>query len=208
MRGALRQDGLHIIGRDIVAALHQRLCFGRTQQRNGRAGRQALHKPATIAAGSDQVLHIVNQRISRVHLQDLLLQCVQAVGIKHGGEVLGRIALAVACQQGVLGRAVGVAQRQAHEKAVELRLGQGVSANLVERVLCGDDEKWLGQRPRRAFYRDLFFFHGFEQSGLRFGAGAVDLVSQQHLRKQGAGVKDKLARVALKHRDAAQIAGH
>ena len=51
-----------------------------------------------------------------------------------------------AVEQLALGRAVGVAERDAHQEAVELRLGQREGAELIERVLRRDDEEGLGQR--------------------------------------------------------------
>ena len=47
--------------------------------------------------------------------------------------------------------AVGVAQRDAQQEAVELALGQRVGAELVARVLRGDDEEGLGQRRGSRF---------------------------------------------------------
>ena len=44
-------------------------------------------------------------------------------------------------QQFALGGAVGIAEFDLHQEAVELRFGQRESADLVRRVLRGDDEE-------------------------------------------------------------------
>ena len=108
-----------------------------------------------------------------------------------------QIAPVFATQQGALGGSVGIAQFNAHEKTVQLRFGQRKGTDLVRRVLRGDDEKRGGQLTRFTFDGDLMLFHGFEQRALRLGCGAVDFVGKHHLRKNGSGVKLKLAALAV-----------
>ncbi len=143
-----------------------------------------------------------------MHRLHLALQRGQVFARQQRQHAARHLAPVLAGQEQAFGRAVGVAQRDAHQKAVELRFGQQIGANLVVRVLRGDDEEGLGQGAGFAFHADLLFLHGFEQCALRAGAGAVDLVGQQHLGKDRAGVKDKSFAAALVHRDAYQIAGH
>src|SRR5256885_17245366 len=61
---------------------------------------------------------------------------------------------------------------------------------------------------RAALGRDLSLLHGFEQGALRLGAGAVDLVGQQHLGENGARVEDKGLAGALVDGHAGEVAGH
>ena len=89
-----------------------------------------------------------------------------------------------------------------------MRFGQRVGAQLLQRVLRGDHEKGRRQRARLAFHAHLLFFHRFQQRALRFGAGAVDFVGQQNLRKHGARVKSEALARAVIHRHAGKIAGH
>ena len=56
-------------------------------------------------------------------------------------------------EQRALRFAVGIAERDAHHEAVELRLGQREGADLLGGVLRGDDEERLGQLARLAFRR-------------------------------------------------------
>jgi hypothetical protein len=76
------------------------------------------------------------------------------------------------------------------------------------RVLGGDDEEGRGQGAGLAFDRDLLLLHRLQQRALRLGAGAVDLVGQQHLREDRAGVEDEGFLAALVDRHAGQVAGH
>ena len=66
-------------------------------------------------------------------------------------------------QQRAFGGGVRIAQRQAHQEAVELRFGQREGADLVRRVLRGDDEKRVGpglgvtlDREKLREYHELF----------------------------------------------------
>ena len=63
--------------------------------------------------------------------------------------------------------------------------------------MCGDDKKRFGQRACLALGGDLVFLHRFEQRTLCFGGGAVDLVSEDHLRKDRPRMKTKTAVIAL-----------
>ncbi len=56
-----------------------------------------------------------------------------------------------------------IAHRGPHEEAVELRLGQRISAFRLDRVLRGDDEERAGQRPARAIGCDLTLLHRLEE---------------------------------------------
>ena len=66
-----------------------------------------------------------------------------------------------ALQDGLLVRRTGVAQRQPHQKAVELRLGQRKRAFIFNRVLRSQHQKRARQRPRHAIHRHLLLLHGF-----------------------------------------------
>ena len=81
-------------------------------------------------------------------------------------------------------------------------------ALLFKRVLRRNHKKRLGQGSGLAFNRDLTLFHGFEQGALCLGAGTVDLIGEQYLGKERAGVEFKLRAVTIKNRDTQQVAGH
>ena len=81
----------------------------------------------------------------------------------HGSSVREHVAPVGAGEQRALGVAVGVAELDAHQEAVELRLGQREGADLLRRVLRGDDEERLGQLARLALGGDLVLLHRLEQ---------------------------------------------
>jgi hypothetical protein len=92
-------------------------------------------------------------------------------------------------------------------RSVELRLRQREGADLVQRVLGGDDEERLRQWPGHAVDRDLAFLHRLEQRALRLRAGAVDLVGEQHLGEDRSGVEGELAGGPVVHRHADHVRG-
>ncbi|MCY1366733.1 hypothetical protein D9M68_419250 [compost metagenome] len=143
-----------------------------------------------------------------MHLLHALLQGGEFAGGQHRGQAGEHLAAVGAGQQLALGRAVGVAQRDAHQEAVELRLGQREGAELVLRVLRGDHEEGRGQGAGLALDRDLLFFHRLEQRALGLGAGAVDLVGQQHLREDRPGVEHEGLLAPVVDRHARQVARH
>jgi hypothetical protein len=64
------------------------------------------------------------------------------LGRRHDvGEPADRLAPVAAGEQLALALAIGIAEGDAHQEAVELRLGQGIGAELVGRVLGRDDEE-------------------------------------------------------------------
>src|SRR5207253_2393284 len=72
-----------------------------------------------------------------------------------------------------------VADTNANEKAIELRLREGKGTREILRVLRRDDEEGIRQRDRLTVDRHLAFVHRLEQGGLRTRAGAIDLVGEQ-----------------------------
>ena len=78
-----------------------------------------------------------------------------------------------------------------HE-AVELRFGQRIRAFELDRILRRQHEERRRQRPRLAERRHAPFLHRFEQRRLGLRRGAVDLVGQQQVGEDRAGVEHEL----------------
>src|ERR1039458_5634425 len=74
------------------------------------------------------------------------------------------------------GVAFGISHANPHQETIELRLGQGISAVVLDGILRGENEERLRQRIRVGVDGDLAFVHRFEQGGLRLRSGAVDFV--------------------------------
>jgi hypothetical protein len=85
----------------------------------------------------------------------------------------------------LLGRA-RVPDRDLHEEAIALRLGQRVDALRFDRVLRGQHQERLGHREAVATDRDVMLGHGLEQRRLHLGRCAVDLVGQHEVGADGA----------------------
>ena len=84
---------------------------------------------------------------------------------------------------------VGIAQVDAQQKTVQLSLGQGERAGILDRILRRQNHERQGHRPGDAVHRDLPLFHNLEQAGLGLGTAAVDLVGEDDLAHDGAGME-------------------
>ena len=141
--------------------------------------------------------------MTRVHG---VLQALQVVGRERAVEGCGQSRFGVA-QNLALAGGIGISDAQAHQEAVELRFGQRISAVVLHRILRGDHHERPRQRVRVAVDGDLRFVHGFEQRGLRLGRGAVDLVGQQEIGEDGAGLEFEDFGVRVVDGDAEHVAG-
>ena len=99
----------------------------------------------------------------------------------------------------------GIAHRNAHEEAIQLRLGQRIGTRRFHRVLGGEHHE--GRRRRIGLPVDghLVFLHDFEQGGLGFGACPVDFVRQHDLVHNAAEVQLLLAGFHIEHGKAGNI---
>ncbi len=84
-------------------------------------------------------------------------------------------------EDAALGLAVRIADVDLQQEAVELRLGQGIGALLLDRVLGRQHVEGLRQVVPLAADRNVMLLHGLEQGRLGARAGAVDLVRHQEL---------------------------
>ncbi|OQA31557.1 MAG: hypothetical protein BWY57_02319 [Betaproteobacteria bacterium ADurb.Bin341] len=191
------QNGLHIVWHHHVTPLHPGPGARGGEQAQSGAGRQTMQEGRLASAGFDQRLHIVDQRRRGMDGGCGLLQRRKMLGREHWLQCGCRCALVACIEQGALGAAVGITEFEAHQKAVELRFRQGEGADLVRRILRGDDEEGGGQRPGFAVGCDLAFLHRFEQGALGLGGGAVDFIGQNHLGENRAGQKTEIALFAL-----------
>jgi len=74
-----------------------------------------------------------------------------------------------------------VADADAHQEAVELRLRKRIRALVLDRVLRREHDEGSRQQPRLALGRHLALLHRLEQRSLRFRWGAVDLVGEEEV---------------------------
>ena len=138
----LRQHVLDVVGRDVVALAEQARARAARSTAMPARGAQALDEPGARARRRDQRLQVVEQRVRGMHATaPRCCAAISSAGVMTGAA--GRIASrrSRAGEQLAFALAVGIAERDAHQEAVELRLGQRVGAELVGRVLGRDDEE-------------------------------------------------------------------
>jgi hypothetical protein len=90
-----------------------------------------------------------------------------------------------------------VAHAQQHAEAIQLRLGKGIDALLLNRVLRGEHPERIRQRIRRVGNGHLPLLHGLEQRALRLGRRPVDLVRQQDVGEDRALLRAEVAGVGV-----------
>ena len=90
-----------------------------------------------------------------------------------------------------LGLGVGIPHADAHQEAIQLRFGQGVSSVMFDRILGSNYEERLRQFVGVSVNRDLAFVHGLQQRRLRLRRSAIDFVRQQHVGEYRATLEFK-----------------
>ena len=83
---------------------------------------------------------------------------------------------------------VGIAHGQADHEAVQLGLGQELRTCRAHGVLGGDNGKGRRQRVRDTVHCDLALLHHLQQGRLGLAGGTVDLVSQEKIGHNRAGL--------------------
>ena len=79
----------------------------------------------------------------------------------------------------------GIADDDLHEETVDLSLGEGIGAFLLDGVLCGHNEEGTVEGERVVADGDLALLHGLEQCGLHLCRGAVDFIGQDEVGEDG-----------------------
>ena len=163
---------------------HQRLARARA----GAPGDGVLELRLALArpGRADEVEDRLDHRLADRHAADELLDRLDALGVEHAlGMGLGGAGGLE--QHAPLGLAVGIDDVDLEEEAVELRLGEGIGALLLERVLGGEHMERRRQVVAHAGDGDVMLLHRLQQRRLGARAGAVDLVGHQELGEDRAG---------------------
>ena len=121
-------------------------------------------------------------------------------------DVRQQLATRGAQQQIPLGRWRWIAQRQAHQEAIQLRFRQRKGAALAAGILRGNNEERRRQRVGDALVGHLPLFHRLQQRALAFRRGAVDFVGQHQLGKDWPGMEGEMAAALIEHRGAENVA--
>ncbi len=195
----------HVDRQDVVATpedsqgpgpLHQ----AEAAARRGPVGQQRrqLRQPpaARLPGGHDQAHGVLRDRVVDEHAVDGGLQLDQLLEREHLLGVRSGDAHP-ADDLHLLGHG-RVADLDLHQEAVPLRLGQGVDALGLDRVLRRQHQERRRERVGRAAEAHLPLGHDLEQRRLHLGRRAVDLVDQHEVGEDGAELDvEGLARGAV-----------
>ncbi len=99
-------------------------------------------------------------------------------------------------QHAPLGLLVGIADVDLQQEPVELRLGQGIGAFLLQRILRRQHMERLGQVVALAGHGDVPLLHRLQQRRLRARRGAIDLIRHQKLGEHRSGDEAEAALAA------------
>ena len=110
-------------------------------------------------------------------------------------------------ENGALLDAVRVADDDLHHETVHLRFGQRIRAFLLQRVLRGEHEEWIGQFVGRLAEGYLAFLHGFEQRALHLGRSAVDFIGQNEIAENRAVLGAEAAVLRIVNHRAHDVGG-
>ena len=100
-----------------------------------------------------------------------------------------------------------VADMQADEEAVQLRLGQRVRAGHVDRILGRQHHEDLGQVVADAIDADAEFLHALQQGRLGARRRPIDFVGQQDMGEYRAGAKFEVAGLLVVDGHAGDVGG-
>ena len=126
-----RQYRLHILGQHMIAILHQRPRAGCVKHSERGPGRQAMDKFRRLPGMTHQRLHVIEQRTRRVHLLRRALQLDQRSGFHARLELRQEVTAVLALQERTFRIGIGIAELDAHEKAIQLRFRQRKGADQV-----------------------------------------------------------------------------
>ena len=201
-------QGFDVVGRDIRPVLKRRIGAGRLHEGDCAAGRSADIEPNVVSRLVYDVHQISHHRFA--HL-DPIEHPAQLQGFLRGNDRLDRVddILCIAPQRDTdLLFTMHIAELQPHHKPIHLRFGQRKGAIGFDGVLRCRDHKRIAQPPRFAVHRNLPFRHSLQQTRLCPRRGAVDLVSQHHVRKDRAGTKFKITRLHVVKMYTGHVAWH
>ena len=179
---------LHVVGENVRAPAYRGMGLRRAIQRERRSRTRAEVDAVDAPRSPHDLDGIPAHRVAHAHGAHLVAQLCDLGRAQDRLERLGtNVGGSVDPQNSVLIVRVGVSEIQKEEKSIELGLGQRKGALELHRVLRRDDDERIGERMRRLVDGHLALLHRLEQRRLRARGGAVYLVDEDDVRRQGAG---------------------
>ena len=187
---AVGEDGdgeiVDVVGDAVVAAAQERPRARGVAERHGGARRGAEGEQRRRARRHDQRVEVVRERRCRSSRARPRAAARRACAGSSTHGTSRAVSVVPVEHEPHLDLRRRVADADAEEEAIELRLGQRKRSGEVLRVLRRDDEERLRQRDRLPVERDLPLVHRLEQRGLRARARAVDFVGEEDVREDRA----------------------
>src|SRR5260370_27695788 len=121
-------QGLEIFGRAIIVALEEGHGLGGSVEHLRASGRYSEREILGLAGLSDYVQQVRNERFVHVNLGCGLLNFDYIRGVEHGAQDFELGGGGCGPQDFGLRLALGISHAKAHQKTIELRLGQGIRA--------------------------------------------------------------------------------
>ena len=154
-------------------------------------GDRGVCVPVGLGAGfADEAYRVLYDVIGDRHFADEVLEVANLIRIEHGVDGVG-LRAGGGFDNGAFLFFGGIVDPQVENEPVELGFGQGIRAFLFNGILRCQNKKRFFEAKGPAAGRDFVFLHSLQQSGLRFGWGAVDFVCQDDVGKQRAFDKAK-----------------
>ena len=197
---------LDVVGEHVVAALHRgRAPWPRAPGAASRAARRraAARRNARVAAVERDgvALHGLGDVTWPTMPISLRISAASVTGSRSSSG----LRCGVRVEHRDLGGLDRVAHRHPRHEAVALRLGQGVGALHLDRVLGRDHHERRLEVVRRVVDGDLPLLHALQQRGLGLGRGAVDLVADHDVGEDAARPELELAGLLVEDRDAGDV---
>src|SRR5262245_61446558 len=203
---------LDVIRRDEIPTVQSGHDARRLEKCQRPAGRNTQGEPWVLARGLRQVEHVGGESSGDVKVLELGARRREQRRLEHADSAEYVLDLernpAVTGQNFCLHLAHRIVHVYAQHEAIELRFRQRVGALELARVLRSDDQEVVGQTEHRALDAHLALLHRLEQRGLRLRAGAIDLIDQQHVGEQRAGMEHEGTLLLLEYVHADDVARH
>jgi len=138
------RDGLHVVGRDVVACRDHRVPLRHRQQHLHRPGAHAPRDGRVGPGRGREVEHVVLDRRRDVERCDLGAGRDDHLGCRHRCQVAQPDEPALAPEEPALAVPVGHAEVDAHREAVVLPRDEREGATLAVGVLRGEHQEGVG----------------------------------------------------------------
>jgi hypothetical protein len=207
MGGAGDKEALDVVGRDVVAAINDSRGLARLCESLGAAGRNSKMQSFVGAGGLDEVQDVFDDGVIEAGVQNTVLEGDDLLAGHDGFEIVQALASGLGGDDSMLLAALGIAECDAEQEAVELIFGEVIGSLKFEWVLRGDEHEGPLEDERLVIDADLFLAHGFKQRGLSARGGTIDFVGQDDVGEDGSGFEIESLPLGVEDRDAQDVAG-